>query len=325
MLKDQGTEPDPLPPATSAPTTQAVPPLDRKELKSLEATITSLSSKIDSMSQEMSKMAGKEDVTKNMGAWDNRLAQVGTQTIDQVKSSAGTTKTHIEKVDRTVAQLSTKLDASVSGLQQSIKQLNDNLAKRPTNVTSAPAPTPTQAPRVEPKPDSKVGELQAQVKRLRQDLDSMRTELLQADIAFKVALEGIFTAEAEAVATSTEAASGRDTLEIARGIRTSTLRLITRCKLLFSLIASSSSSSGTNLAILEGEWAKCVEHLQARDFRERKAVKDKDEAVRELQFFRFLVDQIQRGFYTQSEWKLALNGQDFTTFMEQPFVGLILL
>ncbi|KIO29989.1 hypothetical protein M407DRAFT_242356 [Tulasnella calospora MUT 4182] len=266
-------------------------------------------------------MAGKEDITKNLGVWDNKLGQVGSQTIEQVKSSAGTTKTHIDKVDSTVAKLSNKLDVSVATMQQSIKQLNDNLAKRPANVIPAPTRVPNPAPRLDPKPDSKASELEAQVKRLRQDLDSTRTELLQADIAFKAALEGIFSAEAEAATTGNDGASRRDTPEIARGIRASTLRLITRCRLLFSLIASNSSPSGTNLAILEGEWAKGVEHLKARDFRERKAIKEKDEAKQELQFFRFLVDQIQRGFYFPSEWKLALNGQDRATFMEKPFDG----
>ncbi|KAG8930508.1 hypothetical protein FRC01_002684 [Tulasnella sp. 417] len=323
--KSAGQQTDPPPttsnPAKPTPVVQA-PSLDRKELKSLEAGITSLTEKIESMSQEMSKMAGKDDVKKSLGGWDSKLSQVGTQTVEQVKSSAGTTNTHVDKVGSTVAQLSIKLDTGVSSLQQSIKQLNDTLAKRPAPiVTQAPPPPPTSAPRLELKTDSNTGELKAQIKQLRDDLLATRTELLQADIAFKVALEGIFSAEAEAAVAGPDAASRRSTLEIAQGIRQSTLRLVTRCRLLFSLIASNSSPSGTNLALLEGEWAKCVEHLQAREFRERKAIKEKDEAIRGLQFFRFLVDQIRRGFYTQSEWKLALDDEDFATLMEQSYDG----
>lgn len=122
----------------------------------------------------------------------------------------------------------------------------------------------------------------------------------------QIALEGDLYEEADPTATGTDSTSGmdsgRDTLQIARGIRTrvsnftffqlfivlnsnrfnQTLRLVARCRSLFSLIAGGSAGSfwekslgfhallmiyglsDANLAIMEGEWGRCVDHLQVR-------------------------------------------------------------
>ncbi|KAG8952779.1 hypothetical protein FRC04_003703 [Tulasnella sp. 424] len=358
QLVEKQTQTTPPRTAVSIQPTQVAPPSNSKELKALEAEITSISSKIDAMSQKMSKLASREDVTKGLGVVDNRIGQAGSQTIEQVKASTGATKTQVDKVDNTVSQLATKLDSGVSSLHQGLKQLQDSLAKRPAAPMTRPEPKPENPPpeskpvaprpeskpenprpeskpvnpRPEYKPDLKIGELETQVKKLHQVLDLTRAELLQADIAFKIALEGDLYEEADPTVTGTDSTSGmdsgRDTLQIARGIRTRTLRLIARCRSLFSLIVGGSADA--NLAIMEGEWGRCVDHLQARDRVVRKAIGEKNEAFRELQCFRFLVDQIRRGFYNRSEWKLALNaaGQNFTDLMEPTndgFSGIQLL
>ncbi|KAG8984745.1 hypothetical protein FRB90_005132, partial [Tulasnella sp. 427] len=303
----QPTVPNPVP--------QTAPQWDDKELKEMRLKISSLNSTINSMSQAVSRIVKQEDLTKGFEVLGDKLARAVAKGVNEAPTASGTA-TNVDKIEKGVSQMAAKLETGIADLQQQLKHLEEVLAKRLTT------PAATQA-----RPSSKdelygVTELETQLKDMQKVLDAATTELIQADVAFKIALEGDFSEEAEATVGSPGADGERDTVKVARGIKTKTLRLIHKCRALFRLIAGTAPLASSTALSMAGEWAECLQHLQARYSELREATRGRARVTRELQLFHMFVELIRRGFYTPSEWRSYLSGQELAELLDQPNDGL---
>lgn len=313
--KPEAQQPPPPPPpqatATPPPAPADVAPQQQSnvtpavDVSGIEAGMLSLSSKLDFVSQAVTDIAKQKDMAGSFQTLEDNLRQADSETRNAVKAAANASNTQFETVDTKVSQMSGKLDPTLTELTQGIKKLQVGLL----------GDVKTERARLE----TKVNDLEKEVKELQQVIDATKAELLPVEVASKIALQGTFSDELDK--TSSRAGSGNNAgnvLQTAKRVRTNTLGLITKCRALFTFInrdpetSSNSSDLGT-----EGEWGRCAEHLRASNSRLRGAIEEKEESAQKMQFVGFVVDQIRKGNYTEKEWKKDANGKKFAALIEK--------
>ncbi|KAG9024766.1 hypothetical protein FS837_005202, partial [Tulasnella sp. UAMH 9824] len=240
----------PEPEPSSAQQTPKAAALDVAELKNMEAELRSLSSKLDSVSQAVADVTKQEDISASFRTLESNLRKADSETRDVVQASASASKTQFETVDNKVSQMTGKLDPVLTELTQGIKKLQVGLL----------GDVKADRTRLE----TKVNELEREVKELQQVIDATKAELLPVEVASKIALQGTFSDEMDK--TSTRAGPGNaagNVVQTAKRVRTNTLGLISKCRALFTFI-NRDPETGTNGPDLgtEGEWGRCAEHLR---------------------------------------------------------------
>ncbi|KAG8952777.1 hypothetical protein FRC04_003701 [Tulasnella sp. 424] len=166
--------------------------------------------------------------------------------------------------------------------------------------------------------ETRVNELEKEVKNLQDVINDTRTELLPLEVASKIALKGTLSEDADKASTRGGATNAPgNVVQTAKRVRTNTLELIAKCWALFTFI-NRDPTPGSNAPDIgtEGEWGRCAEHLRASNTRLRSAIEEKEESAQKLQFFGFVVDQIRKGRYTEKEWTSEINGKDFAPLIE---------
>ncbi|KAG8952775.1 hypothetical protein FRC04_003699 [Tulasnella sp. 424] len=211
----------------------------------------------------------------------------------------------LKDIEAGIKSLSSKLDPALLELSQGIEKLQVGLF----DIAKA------EKTRLE----VRVNELEKEVKDLQQVIDATRTELLPVEVASKIALQGMFSEDADKASPREGKTNATGNVVLtAKKVRTNTMGLIAKCRALFTFI-NRDPTTGSKVPDLgiEGEWGRCAEHLRASNTRLRSALEEKEESAQKLQFVGFVVDQIRKGRYTKTEWKNDVNGKSFVTLIEK--------
>ncbi|KAG8930503.1 hypothetical protein FRC01_002679 [Tulasnella sp. 417] len=316
----------PATPGPSPPAAQQPPPttaaMDVAELKNMQAGLKLLSSTLDSVAEVVTDVNTREEITRYFQTLEKNLRQADSETRETVKTSATGAKTQIEAVDKKVgerwvaqvvevtqrnyqvSQLSGKLDP-LAELAQGVKRLQDGLLD--------------EAKAERGRLEARNKELENQVKELQQIIHETRAELLPVEVASKIALHGTFSDEPDKKGSrgGTENAAGT-VLQTAKKVRTNTLGLVAKCRVLFTFLNRGPTTDinapdfGT-----EGEWSRCVEHLQESSSKLRNAVEEKEETVQKLLYVGFVIEQIRKGHYTEEEWEKDDDWKTFASLREK--------
>ncbi|KAG9042505.1 hypothetical protein FS837_010767 [Tulasnella sp. UAMH 9824] len=315
-------------PAAGSSTTQHPPPtpvLDVAELKNMEATLRSLSSKLDVVSQAVTDVTTRGEMIRNFNTLDSNLRQADSETRDAVNLSANVAKSQIDAVDKKVTNVADKLDPALAELKQGVKRLQAGLLDDAARTRL----------------ESKVKDLEKENKELQQVIYDANAELLPVEVVSKIALQGTLTDGPETGKQDngkpgagkpgigkpdTSKPGGRggpdntaaNLLQTAQRVRTNTLGLVAKCRVLFSFINRDPvTESDISDLDKEGEWGRCVEHLRASTSKLRNAVKEKEQSDQKLQFVGFVIEQIRKGHYTEDEWENDINWKSFAALVEK--------
>ncbi|KAG9042245.1 hypothetical protein FS837_011103 [Tulasnella sp. UAMH 9824] len=285
-----------LPPTTT--------PLDVAELKAMQAGLGSISSTLGSVAQAITEVTPRGELVGYFQTLENNLRHADSETREALKASATSAKTQIEAVDKRVSQIAGKLDP-LAEVTVGVKRLQAGLLEE----------AKVERTRLE----ARNKELENQVKELQQVIHDTRAELLPVEVASKIALQGVFSDEPD----KKDGRGGNQTptgnlLQTAKKVRTNTLGLVTKCRVLFTFI-SRDPAKESNVPDLgtEGDWGRCVEHLQASNSKLRTAVEEKKETVQKLLFVGFVVEQIRKGRYSEKEWESDDNWKNFAGLLEK--------
>ncbi|KAG8930505.1 hypothetical protein FRC01_002681 [Tulasnella sp. 417] len=227
------------------------------------------------------------------------------QAVTDMKDSTKAAKTQIETLDRKVSLISGRLDPALADLTQQVKRLQDDLVDEfNAERTSLETKVKELEAEVEEREDEvkklgeEIKELKNEAKELQQAIRDTRAELLTAEAASKTALRGTFS-DAPGTTDSrrgTGNAPASNLLQTAKQVRTNTLDLITKCRALFSLIDRDPEIEPDVSELgMEGEWARCAEHLRRFNSKLRGAVEEKEETAQKLQFVGWVIDQMRKG------------------------------
>ncbi|KAG9042248.1 hypothetical protein FS837_011106, partial [Tulasnella sp. UAMH 9824] len=303
--------------------------LDVAQLKSMEGALRSLSAKLDSVSQAVTDVTTRGEMSNNFQTLGDNLRQADSETVrlssprldllveeeqlqrDAVKTSGNAAKAQIETLDRKVTQMTDKLDA-LGDLKTGVKRLQFSLLDD------------ARADKI--RLETRVKELENENKELHQVINDANAELLPVEVASKIALQGTFTdgpGTGKPDAAKPGARKGTDNatptlLQTAKRVRDNTLSLAAKCRALFTFI-SRDPATEPDLPDLgkEGEWGRCAEHLRVSQSKLRHAVEEKEENAQRLQFVGFVVDQIRKGHYTEKEWENDINWKNFVGLVEK--------
>ncbi|KAG8930507.1 hypothetical protein FRC01_002683 [Tulasnella sp. 417] len=287
-------EPGPSSPQPPLPTSAA---LNADDIKNVEVMLTSLSSKLDSISHAVTDVTTRAEMCNNFQTLEHRLRQADSETLDTMKASANAAKTQLEVVDRKISQISGKLDP-LPEVMQRLKKLEAGLL----------GDAKTDRIRLE----SKNKELETEVKELLQIIHDASAELLPVEVASKAALQGAFTDESDTGKPGGRRATINSTnhlLQTAKKVRANTLGLISKCHALVAFI-NHDIQKDSDIPDLgtEGEWGRCTENLRGINSKLRRAVEEKEETTQKLQFVGFVIDQIRKSdsiqFLTQDSARL---------------------
>ncbi|KAG8930806.1 hypothetical protein FRC01_002255 [Tulasnella sp. 417] len=316
----------PATPGPSPPEAQQPPPttaaMDVAELKNLQAGQKLLSSTLDSVAQVVADVNTRAEIISYFQTLEKNLRLADSETRETVKASATGAKTQIEAVDKKISQLSGKLDP-LAELTHGVQRLQAGLLD--------------EAKAERGRLEARNKELENQVKELQQIIHETRAELLPVEVASKIALHGIFSDEPDKKGSrgGTENAAGT-VLQTAKKVRTNTLGLVAKCRVLFTFINRGPTTGAiarmtvpyasltegeldTNAPDFgtEGEWSRCVEHLQESNSKLRNAVEEKKETVQKLLFVGFVIEQIRKGHYTEEEWESDDDWKNFASLKEK--------
>ncbi|KAG9042243.1 hypothetical protein FS837_011101 [Tulasnella sp. UAMH 9824] len=248
-----------------------------------EAGLNSVSSKLNSVSQAVTDMKNSTKTAK-----------------DQVEAA----RDQVEAVEKRVSQISGQLDPALAELTQEIKRLQVDLMD---DFKAERTRLETKVKELEEEVDQlnkDVGQLENEYFQLGKEADQLqrvihdsRAELLAVEVASKMALQGTFSyaPDKKGSRKGTHDASG-DLVETAKKVRTNTLGLITKCRVLFALVNPDLETDANAPDIsMEGEWGRCAEHLRTSNSKLRNAAAEKEEIFQDIQFVGLVLDQIRRG------------------------------
>ncbi|KAG8914216.1 hypothetical protein FRC00_000492 [Tulasnella sp. 408] len=232
-----GPSPAQQPPSTPAP--------DVDRIKNVEASLSALTSNLNLVAQAVLDVTTRGEMGGNFQTLENNLRRADSETRDTVKASVDAAKTQVDNVDKKISRMTDKVDPMLTELAQGIKKLQVGLL----------GDVKAERTRLE----TKVNELEKEVKQLQQVIDTTKAELLPVEIASEIALRGTFSDETGKV-------DGR------RGSNSATVSL--------------------------PQTAKRV-RTNAFNSKLRKAVEEKEETAQKLQFVGFVIDQVRQSDSTQ--------------------------
>ncbi|KAG8930805.1 hypothetical protein FRC01_002254 [Tulasnella sp. 417] len=326
---------EPTPPASTAasgPSPPQQPPLapavlDAAALKTMEAGLMSLTSKLDFVTKVVTDVTTRTEMVGSFQTLEGRLHQADSETRGVVKESTNAAKTQIERVDKKVTQVADTLDPALAELKQGVQRLQVGL------LDGAKA----ERTRLE----TRVKELEKENKELQQVIINTNAELLPVEVVAKIALQGTFTIETDTgkpdtgkSGTGNSGTSKPDAskpgsregtnnampniLQTAKKVRDNTLGLVAKCRALFMVMAHDPETE-SNISDLgkEGEWGRCAEHVRAFHSKLRNAVKEKEDSDQKLQFVGFVIEQIRKGHYTEQEWEGDTNWGSVAALVEK--------
>ncbi|KAG9042508.1 hypothetical protein FS837_010770 [Tulasnella sp. UAMH 9824] len=280
----------------------------------MEAALRSLSAKLDSVSQAVTDVTTRGEMSNNFQTLGDNLRQADSETRQAVKTSGNAAKTQIETVDRKVTQMADKLDA-LADLKTGVKRLQVSLLDD------------ARADKI--RLETRVKELENENKELHRVINDANAELLPVEVASKIALQGTFTdgpgtGKPDAAKTGARKVSGNATptlLQTAKKVRDNTLSLAAKCRALFTFI-NRDPETESDLPDLVIALKVCVsllikDDVQVSHSKLRHAVEEKEETAQRLQFVGFAVDQIRKGHYTEKEWENDINWKNFAGLVEK--------
>ncbi|KAG9042504.1 hypothetical protein FS837_010766 [Tulasnella sp. UAMH 9824] len=240
--------------------------------------------------------AGITNAEASLRSVSTKLNSVS-QAVTDMKASTKAAKDQVEAVDKKVSQVSGRLEPALADLAQEVKKLQvdmmDEFNGERTRFETKVKGLKTNIKDLE----EEVKELKKETKELQQVIRDTKAELLPVEVASEIALQGTFSEEPNKKCGSERPNKApSNLLQTAKKVRSNTLDLITKCRVLFAVLDPGLETGANAPDIsMEGEWSRCAEHLRTSNAKLRNAVVEKEETIQKLHLVGLVLDQMRRG------------------------------